>query len=109
METLSPATVPVRVTFGIADAVHGCEILSHLVEERLVAGGTVIHAEAVNWVGGAVTNRTRMEVTAYTTFDKLPLIRERLRLLGEDAVLSQFVMAGEKKEVLGWVERNVRS
>lgn len=109
MESLSSTTVPLRITFGAESIAQGRAVLSHLTEERLVAGGTVVHAEAMNWIGGKLTEKKRLEVTAYTTFDKLPLIRERLALfLGSAPIISQFVMAGEKKEVLGWVSRNVR-
>lgn len=111
METLSPTTVPIRITFQVKDLAEGHRILDHLVEERMVAGGTVVHAESLNWVSGEVIAKGRKEVTAYTTFDKLPRIQSRLRILcGADLPeISQYVVAGEKEEVDGWIMRNVRA
>jgi len=110
METLSPTTVPIRITFQVSGLADGHRILDHLVEERLVAGGTVVHAESLNWVSGEVTAKDRKEVTAYTTFDRLSAINGRLQVLcGADApTISQYVIAGEKEEVDGWIMRNVR-
>lgn len=98
------------MSFSIDDALLGQEILTHLTEERLIAGGTVIEAHALNWVGGEMQRDTRRVVSAYTTLGKLPLIRGRLEALyGEDTpVVSQFIMAGEKPAVTSWIERNVR-
>lgn len=98
------------MNFSIGDAGRGQEILAHLTEERLVAGGTVIEAHALHWVGGELQRDTRRVVSAYTTLGKLPLIRGRLETLyGEDVpAVSQFIMADEKPSVLGWIERNVR-
>ncbi len=111
METLSPATVPLRITFQVKGLLEGHTILDHLIEERLIAGGTVVHAESMNWVGGEITAKGRKEVTAYTTFEKLPLISKRLQALcGSDApTISQYVIKGDKEEVDGWILRNVRS
>jgi len=104
------AGAPVRISFSVAEAARGQEILAHLTEERLTAGGTVIEAHALHWVGGALQRETRRVVSAYTTLGKLPLIRGRLETLyGEEVpAVSQFVMTDEKPAVLGWIERNVR-
>lgn len=111
METLLPTTVPIRITFQVKDLAEGHRILDHLVEERMVAGGTVVHAESLNWVSGEVMAKGRKEITAYTTFDRLPTITGRLHTLcGPDApTISQYVIAGEKEEVDGWIMRNVRA
>ena len=111
MSTKAPATgTPVRISFTAVSVRQARDILDHLTEERLVAGGTIVQAESVNWVGGELTRTTRKVATAYTTMGKLPFINGRLETLyGEEApLLSQFAMAGEKKSVLGWIERNVR-
>lgn len=101
---------PVRMSFSIDDALRGQEILTHLTEERLIAGGTVIEAHALHWVGGSLQRDTRRVVSAYTTLGKLPLIRGRLETLyGEEVpAVSQFVMTDEKPAVFSWIERNVR-
>jgi len=109
LESLSPTTVPVRIAFSVADVSQGHALLKHLIEERLIAGGTVVHAESLNWVGGNVTEKERRELTAYTTYDKIALITERLEVLCPDhPTISRFVMDGEKEEVTGWITRNVR-
>ncbi len=101
---------PVRIALSVNDGAEGRRILGHLLEERLIAGGTVIQASAMHWLGGDIQKQERLVVSAYTTTGKLPLIRGRLETLyGERAPLvSQFVMADEKKSVSGWIERNVR-
>ncbi|HLC76401.1 MAG TPA: divalent cation tolerance protein CutA [Candidatus Peribacterales bacterium] len=110
METLSPATVPLKITFQVKGLLEGHTILDHLVEERLIAGGTVVQAESLNWVGGEITARGKKEVTAYTTYEKLPIITQRLRALcyNDAPMISQYVMVGEKEEVEKWILRNVR-
>ena len=102
---------PVRISFSVYSAKRAREILDHLVEERLVAGGTIVQAESVNWVGGRMQRDVRKIATAYTRLEKLPLIRDRLEMLYGSEVpdISQFVMNGDKKSVLGWIERNVRN
>ena len=111
MEALSPTTVPLKITFQVKGIIEGHTLLDHLVEERLIAGGTVIQAESLNWVGGEITAKGKKEVTAYTTFEKLPIIQQRLQALCGDftPIISQYVMAGEKEEVEEWILRNVRS
>ena len=102
--------LPVRINFSTASSREGRQILAHLAEERLIAGGTVVIAEALHWLGGEIRKEQRRVVSAYTTLGKLPLIRGRLELLcGAHApVLSQFTMPDEKPSVRGWIERNVR-
>jgi len=111
METLSPATVPLKITFQVRGLIEGHTILDHLVEERLIAGGTVVQAESLNWVAGEITAMGKKEITAYTTFEKLPIIQQRLRALCGEATptVSQYVMVGEKEEVEKWILRNVRA
>lgn len=101
---------PVRIALSVISREQGLSILGHLLEERLIAGGTVVQADALHWLGGNIQKEERLVVSAYTTTGKLPLIRGRLEMLyGESAPLvSQFVMADEKKSVMGWIERNVR-
>ena len=101
---------PVRISFTPKNATDGREMLEHLTEERLVAGGTIVEAEGIHWLGGKITHQPRLAVSAYTTLGKLPLLRSRLEsLYGDDApLLSQFVLTDEKEMVLGWIERNVR-
>ena len=101
---------PVRIALSVLDRQQGLSILGHLLEERLIAGGTVVQAFAMHWLGGNIQNEERLVVSAYTTTGKIPLIRGRLdTLYGERAPLvSQFVMADEKKSVMGWIERNTR-
>lgn len=101
---------PVRISFSVEDAAEGTRILEELTEQRLIAGGTMVEAQSVNWIGGSVKSETRKIVTAYTLMEKLPVITAALNLYfqGEAPVLSQFVMTNEKKTTLGWIERNVR-
>lgn len=110
METLSPTTVPLKITFQVRGLLEGHTILDHLVEERLVAGGTVVQAESLNWVGGEITAKGKKEVTAYTTYEKLPIINQRLQTLcGVDVpAICQYVMVDEKEEVEKWILKNVR-
>jgi uncharacterized protein involved in tolerance to divalent cations len=98
------------MSFTPKDAAEGREILEHLTEERLVAGGTIVDAEGIHWLGGKISREPRLVVSAYTTLSKLPLVRGRLEAMyGSDApLLSQFVLTDEKEMVLGWIERNVR-
>lgn len=102
--------IPIRISFGVEDVRAAREILTHLTEERLVAGGTLVQAEALNWVCGETEKRLRREMTAYTTMDKVPLIRKRLEILtdGDPPPLSTFVMTDENQSVMHWIERNVR-
>jgi hypothetical protein len=113
METLKSAKTPVRITYAVRDLSQGNAILQHLTEERLVSGGTVIQATSVNWVGGKIEYKNRLELTAYTLFHKLPLIQSRIAVLyetqGEEIpILSQFVLTNEKETTVGWIMRNVR-
>ena len=104
--------MPVRISFSVGNIKQGQDVLAHLTEDRLVAGGTIIHAAALNWVGGKLTEKDKREVTAYTTYDNLPLVRSRIEIFfaeeGEIPTISQFVMTNEKKSTLDWIERNVR-
>ncbi|HLD07722.1 MAG TPA: divalent cation tolerance protein CutA [Candidatus Peribacterales bacterium] len=111
MEALSPTTVPVRIALPVQGFAEGHAILDHLVEERLVAGGTVLQAESLNWVAGEMTTKGKMELTAYTTLGQVPLIQERLTSLcsGDAPTVSRYVMAGEKEEIGEWIMKNVRS
>ena len=104
------AKTPVRITFHVEDVRMGEEILEHLTEEKLTAGGTIIEARAINWIGGELQRENRKIVTAYTTAGKLPLIRGRLEVLyGEDTpAISQFLLQDSHRAVDGWIERNVR-
>ncbi len=105
------AGTPLRISFPIRTLDEGHAMLSHLVENRLVSGGTIIEAESLNWIGGKIKNKGKKEVTAYTTFEKLPLIRTRLEILSEEEeppVISQFMMTEEKESTLGWIARNTR-
>lgn len=101
---------PVRIALSLQARAQGKEVLEHLLEERLIAGGTVIAADSLHWLGGRIQAQERLVVSAYTTMSKLPLIRGRLEVLyGDKApLLSQFVMDDEKKSVLGWIARNIR-
>ena len=101
---------PVRIALSVISREQGLSILGHLLEERLIAGGTVVQADALHWLGGNIQKEERLVVSAYTTTGKLPLIRGRLEVLYGDGapLVSQFVMADEKKSVMGWIERNVR-
>jgi hypothetical protein len=112
MSALTTSKTPFRITFPVENIAQGREILTHLTEERLVSGGTVIHAESVNWVGGEITGKERREVAAYTTYENLPLIRSRASVFfersGEEPTISQFAMMNEKEAVSGWIGRNVR-
>lgn len=101
---------PVRIALSPLGPLQGRTILEHLLEERLIAGGTMIQADAMHWLQGQIRNEKRLVLSAYTTTGKLPLIRGRLEMLyGERApLISQFVMADEKKSVTGWIERNIR-
>src|SRR3989344_9545026 len=101
---------PVRIALSLQARAQGKEVLEHLLEERLIAGGTVIAADSLHWLGGKIQSQERLVVSAYTTMSKLPLIRGRLETLyGESApLLSQFLMTEEKSSVMGWIERNVR-
>jgi len=101
---------PVRIALSLKEKGQAQKILEHLLEERLIAGGTVIAADAMHWLGGRIQTEERLVVSAYTTTGKLPLIRGRLEALyGDHAPLvSQFVMNDEKKSVTGWIERNTR-
>ena len=99
-----------RISFPCGNISRAREILNHLTEERLIAGGTIIQAESVNWIGGDMERSINKNAIAYTTIEKLPLIRDRLEIMyGETAPeISQFVMQDEKKSVTGWIERNTR-
>jgi uncharacterized protein involved in tolerance to divalent cations len=102
---------PLRISFPVRTLDEGHAMLSHLVENRLVSGGTVVEAASLNWIGGEIKNKGKKEVTAYTTFAKLPLIRTRLDILSdgeEQPVISQFMMTEEKESTLGWIARNTR-
>ena len=102
--------MPVRVNLGVGSRDQGRKILHHLIEERLVAGGSIVEAEGVHWVGGQIHTEERRVLSAYTTMGKVPLIRGRLEMIygSESPLLSQFVIEDEKPSVLGWIERNVR-
>lgn len=102
---------PLRITINVSSLMEGRHYLEVLTEERLVAGGTMIAAEGIHWVGGKIQKKLRKEVTAYTTLEQLPLIRERLDQLcdgDEPPTISQYV-ADDKKATVSWIERNVRS
>ena len=101
---------PVRIALSLKEKAQGQQILEHLLDERLIAGGSVISASAMHWLGGKIRTEERLVVSAYTTVSKLPLIRGRLETLYSESapLLSQFVMTDEKASVMGWIEKNVR-
>ena len=100
---------PIRISFHVESLQMGEDVLEHLTEQQLIAGGTAIEARSVNWVGGRVQKEERIVVSGYTTAGKLPIIRGRIETLYDNPPeIAQYVMTDANPAVEGWIERNVQ-